>query len=178
MSVPLGQAVADVWSPDVELRRDSLVVLLRVMTDDLQASPDAASLAVAELLPLLHVQFSMMGEGGWSDASGVGGGDACVRQAGDAAASPHPSLALAIKTLSHPMIFKSVIPPVQRLASYSQSLSLGAVCPHALPSVAGILSAARPWLHVRSSIPPLTAFVTLSTRFHCIPPLTIPAISS
>ena len=157
MSVPLGQAVADVWSPDVELRRDCLGVLLRVMNDDLQASPDAASLAVAELLPLLHVQYSRLGEGGWGEASGVGGGVACVREAGDAAASappptpPHPSLALAITTLSHPMIFKSVIPPVQRLASYSQSLSLGAVCPHALPSVAGILSAARPWLHVRSS---------------------------
>jgi hypothetical protein len=135
MTVCLAQAVADCWAPAVELRRDSLRVVIRVMTDDLNASPDAASLAVAELLPLLHVQLRNLDEGG-----GQHGADQQL-----------PSSA-AIAVLSHPMIFKSVISPVQRLASYSESVALGAVCPHALPCVSGILSAAQPWIQVHSSV--------------------------
>lgn len=136
MSIPLAQAVADFWAPEVELRSDCLHVLLKVMTDDLNASPDAASLAVAELLPLLHVQLNNIHRE-------TDGRDSAAHDTSNAA---------SIAILAHPMIFKSVIPPVQRLASHSESVTLGAICPHALPSISGILSAARPWVRVHASI--------------------------
>jgi hypothetical protein len=137
ISVALGQAIADLWAPEFELRKDCLCVLLRVMTDDLRASPDAVSLAVAEQLPLLHVHLSNLCRGVDTKSS-------------DDSSAMHKSSAIMI--LSHPMVLKSVIPPVQRLASYSESVSLGAICPHAIPSISGILSACRPWLQVHASI--------------------------
>ena len=166
MCVALGQAVVDVWHPEMQLRRDCLDVVLRVMNDDLEASPDAASLAVAELLPLLYVQCAKLEGLSVSESVDVLDGSALLdtesppslSSSSSAAAAPpqspalHPSLSRAISSLCHPMIFKSVLSPVQRLASYSDSRLLGPVCPHAAPSVAGILSAARPWLHVHASI--------------------------
>jgi hypothetical protein len=139
MTVCLSQAVVDCWSPELQLRRDSLLVLLHVMTNDLHSSPDAASLAVAELLPLLHVQLEDIR----SQSS----------NGSELALSDHESAHLdAVAVLAHPKIFKSCVPPVQRLATYSESVSLGAVCPHALPCVAAIISASQPWLRVHSSV--------------------------
>ena len=140
MTVSLAQAAADYWAPEFDLRKDCLRVLMRVMTDDLEASPDAASLAVAEQLPLLHVRLNYLTV------------NKTTAECSSTSESSAPQESSAIAILSHPMIFKSVISPVQRLASYSESISLGAVCPHALPSISGILSAARPWLQVHASI--------------------------
>lgn len=135
------QATVDCWPPETELRTDSLRILLSVLTDDLQDSPDTASLVVAELLPLVHVQLHEFEPCGSSDSARSG-----------PTSEETSSRCDAISVLSHPMIFKSVIPPVQRLASYSESVSLGSVCPHALPCTAAIWSAAQPWLRVHASV--------------------------
>jgi hypothetical protein len=93
LSLPLAQAVSDMWGFGDALRVECTEKLLEIMTRDLRASTDTAYLAVAEQLPLLYIQLSNASE------------DPAIQDKMRSA---------AVQALAHPMIFKSVVAPVQR----------------------------------------------------------------